>query len=462
MAIAERTRRKQTTEAGHVLTIGERAAALAHLATAQDDVRLAGDEAAAVELLDGARAVVVQLSRVSGPDAIERLVARSAAPVVVLADSGGVAAAIEAMQAGASDVLEATASADRLAAALGRLEACAPRTSASAAAASSSTAEPLPRSPRMRAVERTIRRVAKSRSTTVLIRGESGVGKELAARALHAASPRASGPFVAVNCAALSETLLESELFGHEKGAFSGAHQRKIGLFEAAEGGTILLDEIGEMSLALQAKLLRVLQEKTFFRVGGVRPVRVDVRVVSATHRDLKADVEAGRFRRDLYYRLNVVQVVVPPLRERREDIPALAEEFLAEFSLELDRPYLEGFSPEALRRLTSHPWPGNVRELRNAVERAAILAEGPRVEAHDLQLEEDCAEPSPVPAAAENSGRARTLAEVERAHIARVLESCRWNKSRAARLLGIHRTTLAKKVEDYGLAQDGPTADAA
>ncbi|MCA8922119.1 MAG: sigma-54-dependent Fis family transcriptional regulator [Planctomycetes bacterium] len=292
------------------------------------------------------------------------------------------------------------------------------------------------------------RLVAQAPNTTVLIVGESGVGKELAARAVHALSARRDAPFVAVNCAAINESLLESELFGYERGAFTGASQRKIGIFEAAQHGTILLDEVGEMGPGLQAKLLRVLQERRLYRVGGVRPVELDVRVIACTNRDLRLSVQEGSFRQDLFYRLNVVQIEIPPLREREGDVVPLAKAFLGQFAEEM-RKDLRGFSRAALERLIDYPWPGNVRELRNTIERVAVLTPGPVVGPEDLQF-------SPVfgpqqdldPSASDE----QTLAEVERAHITRTLSDCHGNKSRAARLLGIHRTTLAKKIEEYGL----------
>ncbi|MEZ6184833.1 MAG: sigma-54 dependent transcriptional regulator [Planctomycetota bacterium] len=292
--------------------------------------------------------------------------------------------------------------------------------------------------------------VAQAPNTTVLIVGESGVGKEVAARAVHTLSARKDAPFVAVNCAAINESLLESELFGYERGAFTGANQRKIGIFEAAQHGTILLDEVGEMGPGLQAKLLRVLQERSFYRVGGVRPVSLDVRVIACTNRDLAEEVRAGNFRQDLYYRLNVIQIEIPPLREREDDVAPLARTFLRQFAEEMHKD-LRGFNRQALQALSEYSWPGNVRELRNTIERAAVLGQGPILGAEDLHF-------SPVSAPgqelAEPAAPASecTLADMERQHITRTLSGCQGNKSRAARQLGIHRTTLAKKIEEYGL----------
>ncbi len=287
---------------------------------------------------------------------------------------------------------------------------------------------------------------------TVLIAGESGTGKELVARAVHAASPRANGPLVAVNCAALSETLLESELFGHEKGAFTGADRRREGRFMAANKGTIFLDEIGEVAPLIQAKLLRVIQEREIQRLGGDRPMGVDVRILAATNRDLKTEVEQGRFREDLYYRLNVVALTVPPLRDRAEDIPLLAQHFLARFA-EKNRKRIKAFTPGAMDHLLRCAWPGNVRELENAVERAVILSVGEYVTERELPL---CPVREECPPAAEGAEGLSSLAgmpldDVEREVILATLRETGGNKSEAARLLGITRATLHKKLKKYG-----------
>ncbi|MHC1789422.1 sigma-54-dependent transcriptional regulator [Solidesulfovibrio sp.] len=287
---------------------------------------------------------------------------------------------------------------------------------------------------------------------TVLVTGESGTGKELVAKALHAGSPRAGGPLVAVNCAALSETLLESELFGHEKGAFTGAERRREGRFMAANKGSIFLDEIGEVAPAIQAKLLRVIQEREIQRVGGDRPVGVDVRILAATNRELKKEVEAGRFREDLYYRLNVVSLTVPPLRERVQDIPLLAQHFLARFA-EKNRKRIKGFTPAAMDHLLRCPWPGNVRELENAVERAVILSVGEYVSERELPLGElrEPDRPREAPASDLAGLTGRPLDDVEREVILATLRDTGGNKSEAARVLGITRATLHKKLKKYG-----------
>jgi DNA-binding NtrC family response regulator len=304
------------------------------------------------------------------------------------------------------------------------------------------------RSPRMHAVFELVRNVASMRST-VLVQGESGTGKELIARAIHLAGSRAAKPFVAVPCAALAETLLESELFGHERGAFTGAVERRKGKFETADGGTIFLDEIGDITPKLQAELLRVLQERSFFRVGGTEEIRVDVRVIAATHRDLKAAVREGRFREDLYYRLDVVQIRLPPLRERLEDVPLLAKRFAERISAEVGRE-VTGISDGALRMLMGHAWPGNVRELENAVERAIVVARGP-------ELDEECFSfltgiHAAAPAAGAVAVPAIPLRDLEKAAIEAALARCGGSVKAAAASLGIDRSTLYDKLHRYGI----------
>jgi DNA-binding NtrC family response regulator len=287
------------------------------------------------------------------------------------------------------------------------------------------------------------RSAAKSQST-ILILGESGTGKELLARAIHAESPRQAAPFVAVSCAALTETLLESELFGHEKGSFTGAVARRKGRFELAHGGTLFLDEIGDISPKLQLDLLRVLEERKLVRVGGAEPVEVDVRIIAATNRDLKKAVADGQFREDLYYRLNVIPILLPPLRERREDIPLLIEHFLEHLSVETDR-QIEGVSADALAALMRHDWPGNVRELRNVLERGMVVAKGALIQADDLGL-------SGSGIRVETFDPGLTLDEVERRHITAVLQHAGGNVTQAARTLAIDRVTLYNKIRKYGL----------
>jgi transcriptional regulator with GAF, ATPase, and Fis domain len=304
-------------------------------------------------------------------------------------------------------------------------------------------------------VQEQIARAAPSRAT-VLIRGESGAGKELVARAMHYASPRKKGPFVCLNCAALTETLLESELFGHEKGAFTGATDRKIGKFEAAHQGTLMLDEIGEMSPSIQAKFLRVLEGHPFERVGGSQPIKVDVRVIAATNRDLEKAVAEGTFRRDLYFRLRVVEVYVPPLRKRPEDVIELAGYFLEKYNRETGRK-IRGFTPEALHRMQQYRWPGNVRELKNVIERAVVLSRSDFIEPEDLNLSNLATASESgenlIPAAPKSSGfEPLSLDEVERRHILATLNATGWNKSRTAMILGVERSTLDRKIRRYEL----------
>jgi Nif-specific regulatory protein len=316
-------------------------------------------------------------------------------------------------------------------------------------------------SPVLSKVQQQIARAAPSRAT-VLVRGESGVGKELVARAVHYSSPRKKGPFVCLNCAALSETLLESELFGHERGAFTGATDRKVGKFEASHMGTLMLDEIGEMSPSIQAKFLRVLEGHPFERLGGNAPIKVDVRVIAATNRDLEKAVAEGTFRRDLYFRLHVLEIYVPPLRKRPEDIEELAFYFLERYNQETGRK-IRGFSSDALRCLREYRWPGNVREIKNVVERAVVLSRGEVIESDDLTLTNlttpgDSGDLTPVKSAFEPL----TLDEIERRHILATLTATGWNKSKTSMILGVERSTLDRKIRRYELNPPGilPASD--
>ncbi|HET7448994.1 MAG TPA: sigma-54 dependent transcriptional regulator [Gaiellaceae bacterium] len=327
----------------------------------------------------------------------------------------------------------------------------------------SGTGEILTQYAPMQAVLALVERVARSDSP-VVIRGESGTGKELVARAIHRLSTRADGPLVDINCAAISENLLESELFGHEKGAFTGALARKSGLFELAQGGTLFMDEIGELDPKLQGKLLRALESRTFFRVGGTQKVEVDVRIVAATNKDIERAVEANEFRSDLYYRINTISVTLPPLRERAVDIPLLAEHFLRHYG---------GATPprlteEALEALVRYQWPGNIRELRNVIERAVLLANDGVIHAHELPL--DGSAPRENGSAASTNGASASssngngadgggapllaLADVERRHIEEVLKRESWHQGRAASVLGISTKTLYRKIREYGFVR--------
>ncbi len=319
--------------------------------------------------------------------------------------------------------------------------------------------------PQLKQVSLALHRAAAT-DTTVLLEGESGTGKELFARALHALSPRADGPFVAINCAAIPETLLETELFGHEKGAFTGASARKPGKFELAHRGTLFLDEIGELPLLLQPKILRALEEKQFERVGGTLPLKVDVRVVAATNRHLKAAVAARQYREDLFFRLSVFPIVIPPLRERARDIITLARYFIDRFCRELNKLPL-GLSPSAEQELLAYPWPGNVRELQNCIERAAILTEGDTIHPRHLNLsfrapavEEDVSPWSQIDLSGTMAEASRrVIGEVERRKIEQALKEAAGNRNRAAEMLQISYKMLVSKLKDYGLDAQSPTA---
>jgi DNA-binding NtrC family response regulator len=311
--------------------------------------------------------------------------------------------------------------------------------------------------PAMRHVFETLQKVAET-DLTVLVRGESGTGKELVAQALHNRSSRKGRPFVAVNCAAISKELVESELFGHEKGAFTGADARREGRFEVANGGTIFLDEIGDMARETQAKVLRVLQERSFERVGGTKPIPTDVRVVAATHRNLEEEVKEGRFREDLYYRLKVVEIELPPLRERREDIPALVQRFLERVTERLGRDK-KRINENALARLARYRWPGNVRELENAIEQAAVLAAGPEIEESDLGLPDADDAASGVGFADSDLGfgeaKKQVVESFERSYLLAALRRHDGNISRTAESIGMVRQSLQQKIRELGLRSE-------
>jgi DNA-binding NtrC family response regulator len=303
--------------------------------------------------------------------------------------------------------------------------------------------------PALAAVKALLKKVATSPASTVLLTGESGTGKDLAAKVIHYNSSRASKPFMNITCSALPEALMESELFGHERGAFTGADRQKRGLFETADGGTVFLDEIGEMVPGLQAKLLRFLEEKTFRRVGGSSDIHVDVRVISATNRHLRDEVKEGRFREDLFYRLNVLPINLPPLRERRDDIPSLVTFYVDAYNAEFKK-RVAGVSPEVMRHLQAYAWPGNIRELRNAVERAMLLADGDTLRVDDFAVGggggaklDDKVE---LPAEGIN------LDDLERSLVVQALERTGWNQTKAASLLGLNRDQIRYRVEKFGL----------
>jgi DNA-binding NtrC family response regulator len=312
-------------------------------------------------------------------------------------------------------------------------------------------------SPQLQGVYDVVKRAAGTRAT-VLILGESGTGKELIAQALHHESPRKDKPFIRVHCAALSENLLESELFGHEKGSFTGAAARKEGRFELADGGTLFLDEIGEISPAVQVKLLRVLQQREFERVGGTQTLKVDVRIVAATHRDLTAEVKAGRFREDLFYRLNVVSVTLPPLRERKSDIPPLVNHFLEKYGEGYGKP-MKGLAPGTLQALLAHDWPGNIRELENAIERAVVLAQGSELTTDDLPPV--LRGPRPSGSSSNNLIPGASMATIEREAILRTLEMVQGSTSRAAEILGISVRKIQYRLKEYSSGRTPATNEA-
>ncbi|MDQ7053463.1 MAG: sigma-54 dependent transcriptional regulator [candidate division KSB1 bacterium] len=381
--------------------------------------------------------------------------------VILITAFGSIELAVEAMQKGAADFITKPFSADEIGVKLERLaQQLAERQELARLTAENqylrdrdagefNYGEIIGRSETIQGVFRTIEKVAPT-DASVIIYGESGTGKELVARALHKKSPRRDGPFIRVNCGALAEGVLESELFGHEKGAFTGALRRRPGRFELAHGGTLFLDEIGDIPLATQVKLLRVLQEKEFERVGGEETIRVDVRIIAATHKNLQQEVKEGRFREDLFYRLHIVPITLPPLRDRLEDVPLLAEHFLRRLQAELKKPGLR-IESEALKRLQAYSWPGNVRELENVLERAAVLCENNVITASDLPPLDGGRDDRGL-ISDENLNLNATLARVEQMLIRRALEKAGGVKSRAAQLLGLRTNTLFYKMEKYGL----------
>jgi two-component system response regulator HydG len=396
----------------------------------------------------------LDMPRMNGMDLLKNLRAQDAElPVVVVTSMQDTSSAVAAMRAGAEDYLTKPVDFDALLVAIERaVEGRNVRVEVENLRRqirdrdSDGIQGLIGTSAAMQKVYRVTRQVAASRAT-VLVTGESGTGKGELARAIHKLSPRAESPFVALHCAALAESLLESELFGHEKGSFTGADRRRVGRFEQANGGTLFLDEIGEIPVATQVKLLRVLQERTFERVGGNESISVDVRLVAATNRDLAADVRDGRFREDLFYRLNVVHIEMPPLRLRGGDVVALAEHFLRKYALE-NHKQIEGFTTEARAKLVGYRWPGNVRSLENAIERAVVLSEGTLIGADDLPFEtaSEAMGPLKIPGA--------TLAEIERYAITTTLEATEGSTAKAAEILDISIRTIQYRLHEYGLAK--------
>jgi DNA-binding NtrC family response regulator len=420
------------------------------------EVQLAADGKEALDaVIRGAVDLIVtdlKMPRLSGEELLKQVAAQfPTIPVIILTGHGTIESAVQAMHDGAYDFLTKPVNLDRLSllvkrAMAGRELVLQNRSMLEELERRSGFASIIGKSAEMKQVFEMVRQVAPSRSS-VLITGESGSGKEMIAEALHYNSPRKEKPFIKLHCAALTETLLESELFGHEKGAFTGAIARKRGRFELAHLGTLFLDEIGEINQNVQIKLLRVLEEKRFERVGGEDTVDVDVRLIAATNRDLKDAIAKGVFREDLYYRLNVVNIHIPPLRERKEDIPLLVAAFLKEFSQENDKP-IEGIDSKARLALYSYSWPGNVRQLRNSIESAVVLSKGTTITLDDL----------PPNLRGESGGDSLrlplggTLADMEKEVIRSTLAREGGNKSRTAEILGIGRKTLHRKIEEYGV----------
>jgi len=427
------------------------------------DVRLAADGKEAMSIINSTEMDLVitdlKMPGVSGEELLKYISSSyPTVPVIILTGHGTIESAVKAMRDGAYDFLTKPVNLDRLSLLVKR--ALANRELSLQHRALQDELETLNRkntysriigkSSQMRKVMNLVEQVAQTKAS-VLITGESGVGKELVADAIHNLSSRRDKPFIKVHCAALTESLLESELFGHEKGAFTGAIARKRGRFELAHTGTIFLDEIGEINQTVQIKILRVLQEKKFERVGGEETIEVDVRVISATNRDLKEEIEKGTFREDLYYRLNVVNIHVPPLRERKEDIPLLATAFLKEFAEENGK-NIEGIDPKARLALYSYSWPGNIRELRNCIESAVVMAKSNIITLDDL--------PPTINSASDGDcikiTMGTTLSEAEKEIIRCTLNHEKGNKSRTAEILGIGRKTLHRKLQEYGLATEG------
>ena len=418
-------------------------------ATGKEGLDLADDATPDLVLLD------LRLPDTDGIQVLRDLRAKHPdTAVIIITGFGQIESAVAAMKSGATDYLEKPfVHLDKLRLAVGRAldEVRSRREIQRLHGQDAGKFQIVGESPATRQLREMIGQLARSEAHTILIQGESGTGKELVAKGLHYQSARGHLPFMEVNCAAITETLFESELFGHEKGAFTDAKATKKGLMELADRGTLFLDEIGEVAPGSQAKLLRCLQERAFKRVGGVRDIKVDVRVIAATNRSLETLVKEGRFREDLFYRLNVIPIQIPPLRERRDDILGLARYFLAESNRTFHK-NIKGFAPDTERLLLGYGWPGNVRELRNLTERLVILGTGELIEPH--QLPSQFTGRPDVPVVAETPSRLRPLADVEHDYIVSVLKHLNGNKSEAAKVLGITRQTLRKKLSEGAAGQ--------
>ena len=452
--------------ASHILIVDDDAN---HLRTLQTIVRSWGYQVSVAE--DGAKAVEnvkarpfdlilmdVRMARMSGIEALKHIKQYNPSiPILIMTAYSSVDSAVEAIKAGAYDYLTKPLDFEVLKISLARALEHTGLKSENAALKSKLSAgyelkNIIGKSQSMKALIDMMAMIAPSEAT-VLITGESGTGKELIAKSIHHNSQRKDRPLVVVNCAAITETLLESELFGHEKGAFTGADRRREGRFMQADKGTIFLDEIGETSAAMQAKLLRVIQEREIQRVGGEDTLQVDVRILAATNRDLEDEVKNGKFREDLFYRLNVVILRIPPLRERQDDIPLLAQHFLEKYA-EKNHKQVKGFSPLAMDMLLKYAWPGNIRELENTIERAVILLPDEHITDKELPstITESYAEKSDVAAPPPQVAANRPLEEIEREAILATLKDCEGNKSETARRLGINRKTLHIKLKAYGI----------
>lgn len=412
------------------------------------DIRAAGSGSEALRIFRQERIDLVLTDlKMAGMDGLQLLnelaLLDNSLPIILMTAHGSIDSVKEALRGGAFDYLEKPLNRDQLldviGSAISRLNAV--------------DEEIVGGSEAMERVKKMIVKVAASTST-VLIRGESGTGKERVARAIHKASPRSAERFQAVNCAAINENLLESELFGHEKGSFTGAVAEKKGLFEIADRGTLFLDEIGEINVSMQAKLLRALQEKEILHVGGTRPIKVDVRVLAATNRDLEAMVRDGRFREDLYYRLNVIPILIPPLRSRRDDLAQLMEHFLRKHAGNAARPMR--VSAEARRVMMDYAWPGNVRQLESAIERALLLAEGDEITLEDLPVEIRQAVQAEGSAGFRLPPEGISFEDLERSLIIQAMEQTGWNITRAARLLGLSFRTMQYRLDKFGIRRPG------
>lgn len=456
---------------GRVLIVGSDAKAGAELETQLSAlghiVDIATTDAEALELVEGSMPDVVLVDLDLGTSGGFELLGEirallPSASLIAIAASGSTDLAVEAMRAGADRCLTSPIRPDALGLVVERsLEK--PTHARDAMDARAEVAATLPTTridhivgahPAMQRLFNRMLQAAKSRST-ILIQGETGTGKELIARAIHEHSLRHDGPLVRLNCAALAESVLESELFGHEKGAFTGAMTRRRGRFEQADGGTLFLDELSEMPLSVQVKLLRFLQEREFERVGGNETVTVNVRVVAATNRDLRVLVDDGRFREDLYFRLKVVVLEVPPLRARPSDIPLLADHFLRLYAEENGK-HVHGFTPRARESLLAYPWPGNVRELQHAIEQAVVLCEEDLISTEDLPIEPPDREVEPLSLMVPGV----TLAEVERYTIVKTLEAVGGSPTKAAKILGVSKRTIQYRLQEWGVTRHGPPPD--